>query len=514
MKGTLTEQPLAELIREIASKGLSGTLRLERERAQTAAYFDSGQLIYAAANLRTLRLREYLSKRGVVAEKDRASLENNLPDLALAAALSASGTVRQKDVDGLLATLVADVLRVALLWTEGTWDFDDRARLDDPVRVRVDMDNLLREAAQRMPLKFVSDRFRNPGETISRALEVPLTSNFLPAESFMLSRLDEPTRLEDLVAFSGLREDDAHRVIYGLALSGLVKRQYWQNAFRTEPGKTNEQTSARVAPETPASDAGQTGSRWSAVSDEEEDLERFLLRLSQATNYYEIMELPTTAGANEIKEAYYALARRYHPDRFHLQFGTQLHAKLSSAFARITQAYERLTDPNARSAYDKAMERSRRLAESTPEPGKVMPRVDSADDLKLRTGDAETDSGRAEHNFREGIGAMKEDRIEAAISYLAAAARLAPQEARYRAYYGRALAASEKTRRLAENEIQAAVQLDPSSANFRTMLAELYFDLKFHRRAQTEVERALALDPNNALAQSLLRKLEKSRKVG
>lgn len=514
MKGTLTEQPLAELIHEISSKGMSGSLRLERERAQTAVYFDSGQLIYAASNVRTLRLREYLSKRGIVAEKDRASLENNLSDLALAASLSASGTLRQKDVDGLLATLVADVLRVALLWTEGAWEFDDRARLDDPVRVQVDTANLLREAAQRMPLKFVSDRFRNPGETISRSSEVPLTSNFLPAESFMLSRLDEPTRLEDLVALSGLQELDAHRVIYGLALSGLVKREYWQNAFRTEPAKTNEQTSARVAPETPASDAGQTGSRWASISNEEEELEKFLLRLSQAANYYEIMELPATAGADEIKDAYYALARRYHPDRFHLQSGTQLHAKLSSAFARITQAYEKLTDAKARAAYDKAMERSRRLAESAPKPGKVEPGVDSADDFKFKTGDSGTDSGRAEHNFREGIEALEVGRIDAAISYLAAAARLAPQEARYRAYYGRALGASEKTRRLAENEIQAAVKLDPANANFRTMLAEVYFDLAFHRRAQTEVERALALDPNNALAQSLLRKLEKSRKVG
>ena len=513
MKGKLTEQPLAELIREISSKNLSGTLRLERERTQTAIYFDSGQLIYAACNLRALRLREYLSKRDLVAEKDCASLNNNLSDLALAAALSASGTLRQQDLDSLLGTLIADVLRVALLWAEGTWEFNDRARLDEPVRIQVDTANLLREAAQRMPLKFVCDRFRNPGETISRAAEVPRSSSFLPAESFMLSRLDEPIRLGDLIASSGLPELEAYRVIYGLALSGVVKREYWQNAFRTEGAKKSDKTSARAAPQTPASDAGKTHSRWTSVSGEEEELEKFLSRLGEATNYYEIMELPPTARADEIKDSYYALARRYHPDRFHLQFGTPLHGKLSSAFARITQAYERLTDPSARSAYDKAMERSRRLSESASATARVEPTVDADDDLKLKTGDARTDSARAEHNFREGLEAMKEDRMDAAISYLAAAARLAPQEARYRAQYGRALGASEQTRRLAENEIQAAVKLDPSNANFRTMLAELYFDLKFHRRAQTEVERALALDPSNEPARSLLRKLEKSRKV-
>jgi predicted Zn-dependent protease len=109
---------------------------------------------------------------------------------------------------------------------------------------------------------------------------------------------------------------------------------------------------------------------------------------------------------------------------------------------------------------------------------------------------------------------LQQGRKDAAVSHLAIAARLAPADARYRAYYGRALAAQEKTRRLAENEILTAVKLEPANAAYRTMLAELYFDLKFHRRAQTELDRALALDPNNAGALSLLRKLEKSRKVG
>src|SRR5882724_2801098 len=111
LNGTITNHPLAELIREISSKTLSGTLRLKHERAQTAVYFEDGQLVYAASNLRTLRLQEYLNKSGLVSEKDRPR-QNNLTDVALAAALSAIGTLSQKEVDSLLATLVGDVLRV------------------------------------------------------------------------------------------------------------------------------------------------------------------------------------------------------------------------------------------------------------------------------------------------------------------------------------------------------------------------------------------------------------------
>jgi curved DNA-binding protein CbpA len=514
MKGTLTAQPLGELIREISSKGLSGTLRLEHKRAQTAVYFQEGQLVYAASNLRTLRLREYLTRRGLISDKETAILQNNLPDLDLAATLSATGKLRQIDIDSLLTTLVADILRVALLWTEGSWEFNERARLDDPVRVKIDMATLLRESAQRMPLKFVSQRLLNPGEMMSRSSEVSPTSNLRASESFVLSRLDEPTRLEELVALSGLRELDAHRVIYGLALGGLVKREYWQNAFRTPSAKTKDEPSVRAGAETAASEPDQVDKSWASIRDEDAELKGFLRRLSQATDYYEVMELPATAEANEIKDAYYALARNYHPDRFHLKSGTRLHVELSSAFARITQAYETLTNPNARAAYDQSIERSRRFAESAPKSDKVGPVDSPRQDPDSEMSAAEKELGHAEYSFREGFGALQQGRINAAVSHLAAAARLAPHEARYRAYYGRALAAGEKTRRLAENEIQAAVKLDPANANFRTMLAELYFDLKFHRRAQTEVDRALALDPNNASAHTLLRKLEKSRKVG
>jgi curved DNA-binding protein CbpA len=501
MKGKLSDQPLAELIREIASKGLSGTLRIEHERAQAAVYFESGQLVFAASNVRSLRLRQYLTKRNLVVEKELASLHAP-SDLGLAAALRTKGLLREEDISSVLATLVNDILRVALLWTEGTWDFNERARLGDPVRVRIDTANLLREAAHRLPLKFVSLRFRNPGETFLRAANASSPSTFLPTESFMLSRLNTPTKVEELVALSGLRELDAYRILYGLTLSGFVTREHWQNAFRTEsaaPGKTSVATG--TPPPTSATVSESADNRWDSV-DEENNLQPFFDRLKLATNYYQVLDLPLTAEPAQIKGAYYALARRYHPDRFHERSGTQLHSQLGSAFARITQAYETLTDPKARSTYDSSLRQSKAFQDSTPRATTAAPVEDHDFDV------GPPDVAQPENSFSEGLEALKEGRITAAVAHLSTASRLSPREAKYRAYYGRALAAGEKTRRLAENEMQAAVALDPVNATYRIMLAELYFDLKFHRRAQTELDRALALDPKNASAHSLLRKIE------
>lgn len=509
--GKLAEQPLAELIREISFKGLSGSLRLEHERAQTAVYFDAGQLVYAAANLRTLRLREYLIKRGLVSEKEQVKLNGSIADLDLAAALVSSGTLRQKDIDALLVIQVSDILRVGLLWMDGTWEFNPRGRLANPIQVKVDTGALLREAAQRIPLDFVSRRFLNPGETIARVAEVFRNSNFLPAESFVLSRLDKPLKLEELVLVTGLPEAETQRAVYGLTLSGVVIREYWQNVFRGEAAKpTREQ-----APVAPAVSEQQSQSdNWISASVEHEDMEEFLGRLKVATNHYEVLDLPPNAKNSEIKDAYYAMARRYHPDRFHLiKSGTKIHGQISSAFARVTHAYETLTNPNARAGYDQTLERARKFAEAEAKAAKADQAAESAGP-DFDAADSDAGVGRAEYSFREGCGALDQGRVNAAIKYLANAARLEPQEARYRAYYGRALAADEKTRRLAENEIQTAVKLEPANAAFRTMLAELYFDLKFHRRAQTEVDRALSIDPHNAAANLLLRKLQKSSKVG
>ena len=361
MKGKLSDHPLAELIREISTKGLSGTLRLDHDRARGAIYFERGALVFAASNLRDLRLRHYLSKNNLVSKKELSSFSDNGSDIALARSLSTSGALTKTQADGLLASLVADVLRVTLLWTEGNWEFDERTHLGEDVRLNIDTATLMREAAQRLPLKFVGARFRNPGETLSRG-SVASDQAFLQTESFILSRLDEPTPLEELVAVSGLRELDALRTIYGLALSGVIKRQYWQTAFReavkAETTVDSGETAAMPQDKTPAVP-------WT-LDDRDADLEQFLQRVENAADYYEILDLTPNTEAEQIKEVYYTLARHYHPDRFHLKSGTSLHSRLSAAFAKVTQAYETLSDSTSRAAYDATLERKRQFAGPSP----------------------------------------------------------------------------------------------------------------------------------------------------
>lgn len=63
-------------------------------------------------------------------------------------------------------------------------------------------------------------------------------------------------------------------------------------------------------------------------------------------DYYETLGLEKGAGADEIKSAYRKLALKYHPDR------NPGDASAEDKFKEATEAYEVLTDPKKRQAYD------------------------------------------------------------------------------------------------------------------------------------------------------------------
>lgn len=68
--------------------------------------------------------------------------------------------------------------------------------------------------------------------------------------------------------------------------------------------------------------------------------------LSSEKNFYEILEIPTTASPVAIKSAYRKLARKYHPD---LNGGEEFFVK---KFKEISEAYEILSDTDKRKNYD------------------------------------------------------------------------------------------------------------------------------------------------------------------
>jgi molecular chaperone DnaJ len=69
--------------------------------------------------------------------------------------------------------------------------------------------------------------------------------------------------------------------------------------------------------------------------------------MARKRDYYEVLSVSRNADADEIKKAYRALARKYHPD---VNNGTP---EAEERFKEINAAYEILSDPDKRAIYDR-----------------------------------------------------------------------------------------------------------------------------------------------------------------
>lgn len=66
-------------------------------------------------------------------------------------------------------------------------------------------------------------------------------------------------------------------------------------------------------------------------------------------NLYDVLGVGRSASDEDIKKAYKALARKYHPDL------NQNNPAAEGMFQKVTRAYEVLTDPVKRDQYDRAL---------------------------------------------------------------------------------------------------------------------------------------------------------------
>lgn len=471
-QGKLADISLAEIIRELGEVSTSGALRVSRQRAKAVVYFENGSVVFVASNIRAHRLAEYLKRTAIVGESFFSNLSPKATDDEVLKGLAQIGRSRPDAISAIRANHVADVLRGLLLWTDGDWQFDSRVRIAGDTRVTVDARRLMLESTRHLPAPYVRSRFGEDSEQIEVAQLNGQMPDLLPAEAFVLSRVSGATSVKDLLLLSGLTEDETLRAIYALAICGAVKRGAW----------ATPQFNARSRPITMVEGGANA-----------ETLEDFFARLERASDHYEMLGVARQASADELKNAYHALARRYHPDRFH-RADAQLRNRIDSAFARVARAYEVLGDQSSRASYDARF---------------VVP--DSTSEVAGERSSQQTSKAaeeRAESSFRKGVAAMKQNQPQQALPFLAEAASLEPRRARYRSEYGRALINDPKTRRIAETELKAAIELEPNNIAHRVALAELYKALGLRRRAAGELQRALSADPKNSAARSLLASLK------
>jgi curved DNA-binding protein CbpA len=93
----------------------------------------------------------------------------------------------------------------------------------------------------------------------------------------------------------------------------------------------------------------------------------------EQTDYYRVLGVSSAASELEIRDAYYKLAARLHPDIHGHDSDVDFRVRLTTVFSRVVEAYKVLSERGRRADYDQALAQGMLRMNAG---AKIRPRVD------------------------------------------------------------------------------------------------------------------------------------------
>jgi curved DNA-binding protein CbpA len=506
LKGDFRWHPFAELLVEIGRAKLSGSLRLSRAKQKSIVYFRDGAVVHAVSNSREHRLFNVLLLRKRIDQKTLARVPEFANDLELAVALEEKAIFTRKELNEFVIVQIESIIIDALTWSTGEWLFSPLTRLREDLIYPIDIFALLMDYARCLPSHDVFQKFKSIQEAFHRELRPTTAAVLQPHEQYVLDLFKErQLTIEELRPLCSLPESATFQALYVLWLGGLLVRRDWNAAFSA--AKIGEILNARVSLIKNASSVAKAPTKDAEVPAAVDDpvklpdlhlsVEEYLERVENATTLYDVLGVSVNAKLADIKNAYFAMAKLFHPDRFHREESVKLR-RIQVAFTEIANSYETLKGDESRKNYDFKMHKELEQIEKRR----------SAGQTATASSPEERQAEQGLESFEQAMEAMNEDEYPAAAGHLARAVHYSPQNALFHAYFGYALSQLEKQQHKAEAELQMAVKLEPLNQKVRMMLVEFFVEMGMTKRAEGELKRFLELVPGNKEAANLLDRLQ------
>jgi curved DNA-binding protein CbpA len=210
-----------------------------------------------------------------------------------------------------------------------------------------------------------------------------------------------------------------------------------------------------------------------------------------STDLYSRLELEPGANREQVRSAYFRLAKTLHPDR---QAGDDPEA--TERFLMIQQAYEVLMDPRLKHEYEEASHTATKTDR---------PRMDSRGHKPVMRGrpargPSEDELLDAERAYHRAIDLLDSGRNDSALRAMEAVVRVAPRFSRYRSLLGYCLALQGQNLHAARDHCRYAVEAEPFEADHQARLGFVYEQAGLSRTAGKCFEEALRLEPRNDIA--------------
>ena len=214
---------------------------------------------------------------------------------------------------------------------------------------------------------------------------------------------------------------------------------------------------------------------------------RALANIVEDLDYYQLLEVPPRATVVEVRAAYHSLARRFHPDHFHRPAVRDLQPELEKLFARMTEAYQALSDEGSRRDYDHGRRKTH------------------GDDRAVQQKAAKE---VARDNFRAARAMLDKGQFVKALPYLENAVKADGTEARYLEALGSVQSLNPRHKTEAETNLKKAAGKAKSDARGYLMLGLPYARYQRFDEARTYLKEALSWDSSCEPARVVLPALD------
>ena len=486
---------IALSLRDIYLNKRTGSLFLKRAEVEKYFFFQDGQIVFVRTNQPGERLGEVLFRMEKLPPDAYANMSAYIePKQSIGEVLIRRGVITERDLVEALAHQIRDTVLNAFGFYDAELTYEERPPFSAGVDVKVSIPFLIEQGVRRMkvapPLRvFLEKKFFRPGRpTLAHLLTeeekevLELVAVHASPES-LLTRAKAPPEFVwkslflfyclDLVEIEG---EAAGETSYRAT---TPRPPTPQTPLASPPPSSKAPTPPGVPPPPPSAtgpgprrDAGR-----SAVMDQISEVLEVKESLA-SKDYYQILGVDRKGSDEDIKKAYFLLARKFHPDRFDRQISQSYREQIDEVFNAVTNAYRTLSDKEKRAAYDQST-----APVQVEDVGK-----------------------KADLRFRQARVLSSQARYQEAIILLEEAVRL-----RKKADYYLLLAQLEmKTPSLlrkAEQDFLNAVGLEPWKSDGHLGLGLLYKNEGLTIRAVKCFKKAVEIEPENKRAQAELEEL-------
>jgi tetratricopeptide (TPR) repeat protein len=396
VKGTLGEGVLPGILRELYVGRKTGVLRFTQGPARRTIHFVKGSIVNAASEVPEERLGEVLIRLGRLAraDLDRAGEAVLRDRKRLGVVLIEMGVFTRDQLEDALALQTHEILlRIFEGGWEGSYEFEaaqsDMAEGD--FTLKLSTGEIILDAVRRVRDPDVVRYALGDLDRVLTLSNDPLLRfqriTLSPSDGYILSRIDGTLSTREVMQLLSLPGEDVQRSLFGLLCTGVVEHapgppKAAAKAIRPPrpapapvPTPVGAPVAAPAKPAPPEPSADSLAKRKEIVQ---------AFETLRTKSHFEVLGIERTATDAQVKDAYFRLAKRFHPDTHHDPNMADLRDKLETVFIRLGEAYEVLRNARSRGAYESDLAaRAPRVAPAPPAgtaaaPAPAVPAMDPA----------------------------------------------------------------------------------------------------------------------------------------